>query len=169
MKLIGVDLGTHKIAMAVFIEEPGSGLILADTKVHVAQQLHRDIDLHELAEIAYHAGHFYDVDSVWIEDTIIGNNRKYSIQLAEVKGAVLSQLSRLRMSLGTDIRLVDNTTWKKQVVGDGHASKDQITDYIRVTHPAYAALCGDDQDLYDAVGVGLYGITILGRAKDLHL
>jgi Holliday junction resolvasome RuvABC endonuclease subunit len=109
------------------------------------------------------------VDQVWIEDTIIGNNRKYSIKLAQVMGAVLSHLGQIRLNTGCDVRLVDNKSWKREIVGNGNSDKAAVRDYIDVTHPAYAALCGDDQDLYDAACIGLYGILICNRARGLKL
>jgi Holliday junction resolvasome RuvABC endonuclease subunit len=165
MNLIGVDLGTHKVALAVFVEDT----MVAAYAHESPSDLSRDLQLLELSSFTHDVGLSVGVDSVWIEDTIIGNNRKYSIQLSEAKGALLADLARLRLELGTDVRLVDNKTWKREVVGNGNASKDQVRDYIRVTHPAYAAFCGDDQDCYDAACIGLYGFTILERSTHLQL
>jgi Holliday junction resolvasome RuvABC endonuclease subunit len=165
VNLVGIDLGVRKIAMAVF-----EGDSLVNVGVHEASNtLPRDLQLLEVASYAHDYGQLHEADSIWIEDTIIGNNRRYSIRLAETKGAIMADLANLRQMNGTDVRLVDNQTWKKHVVGDGHATKETVQNYIRATHPAYAPLCGEDQDLYDAACVGLYGLTITERAGDLHL
>lgn len=165
MNLIGIDLGIHKISLACFT---GDQLVWADTHGVPPEQC-RSLQLRELAAFAHDITHMHGAESVWVEDTIIGNNRKYSIQLAQVMGAVLASLGAQHLHQGTDVRVVDNRVWKKAVVGAGHASKDQIKDYIHVTYPAYAPLCGEDQDLYDATCVGLYGLSIIERAKSLQL
>jgi Holliday junction resolvasome RuvABC endonuclease subunit len=165
VNLIGIDLGVHKIALALFIDAH-----LVQAYAHeAAPDLPRDLQLGELASFAHDLAHMHGAESVWIEDTIIGNNRKYSIQLSQVMGAVLGRLSHLRLTQALDVQLVDNRVWKKHVVGSGHANKEQVRNYIEVTHGAYAPLCGDDQDLYDAACVGLYGLSITQRAADLHL
>lgn len=166
MNLLGVDLGIHKVNAAVFC--PGAvGFTLYDVPGHVSDAPTRPAQLWECSRWLLDTIDFYNADSVWIEDIIIGNNRKYSLQLAQMMGAVLSVMSVLEKTC--DVRLVDNQRWKKEVVGSGHASKEQVKNYIVETHPVYAALCGDDQDAYDATCIGLYGLRILDRADSLTL
>ena len=165
MRLLGIDLGIRKIAITCHADDV---LVWAD--VHdTPEDMSRDLQLRELGMFAAEIAALHAAEAVWIEDTIIGNNRKYSIALAQTMGAVLASLAQLRLSIGTDVRQVDNRTWKKHVVGKGHATKEEIRDYIHVTHGAYAPLCGDDQDLYDAACVGLYGLQLTARAADLRL
>ena len=97
----------------------------------------------------------------------MGNNRKYSLALAETKGAVLGSLSHLRPAC--DIRTVNVKAWKKEVVGNGNAGKEQVSNYIVATHPAYAAVCDGDQDRIDATCVALYGLRITSRVRELRL
>lgn len=161
MNLIGVDLGVHKIALALFVEgEMNHGLAYESPS-----EAPREVQLRQLSGLAHDLACTHEVDQVWIEDVIIGNNRKYSIGLAEVKGAVMSRLAGLVVK----VRLVDNKTWKKHILGNGNASKDQVRDYIHVSHGAYAPLCGGDQDLYDAACIGLYGLEITRQAQHLQL
>jgi Holliday junction resolvasome RuvABC endonuclease subunit len=162
--VMGVDLGIHKIAVALF-----SQTALVHAQGFTSDSTLRDVQLHELGMVAQGLAMSHQADSIWIEDTLVGNNRKYSMQLAEAKGAVLSALSHLRGGQGTDIRLVNVGTWKKQVCGNGHASKEQVRNYITESHPSYAPLCEGDQDLYDAACIGLYGLQILARAEHLRL
>lgn len=165
MKVLGVDLGIRKAAVAAF---HGESLITAEA-FEAENTLPRDVQLRAVGSFVREFAVLGEVDSVWIEDTIIGNNRRYSIRLAETKGAVMAALSEERLKNGVDVRLVDNKTWKKHVVGNGNADKDTVQNYIRDTRSGYAPLCGDDQDIYDAACIGLYGVTILDRAADLHL
>lgn len=165
MKLLGVDLGIRKVALTLFEDSK----LMSARAWETPKDVPRDAQLHELAAAVHDNAYLFDVDSVWMEDVLIGNNRKYSMQLAETKGAVSSGLYPLRIQFGTDIRTVNVGTWKKQVIGNGKASKEDVQNYIRVTHSPYAPLCGDDQDLYDAACVGLYGLLIHRRARDLQL
>lgn len=165
MNLIGIDLGIYKVALALFTEDK-----LSHTQVYEADHdIPRDHQLAEIGSFVSNAALLHNADSVWVEDVLAGNNIKYSLSLAETKGAVLTSLHPLRPYNGCDIRTVNVGTWKKEVIGNGNASKDQVKDYIYVTHPAYAPLCGDDQDLCDAACVGLYGLLITSGAKDLQL
>lgn len=163
MNLVGIDLGVHKIALAVFLENS-----LAVTHVYEASaDLPRDVQLLEMGHYAMSLAHLHSVDSIWVEDVLVGNNRKYSLALAETKGALLGALSHLRPV--TDIRTVNVKEWKREIVGNGNAGKDTVMNYMVATHPAYAAQCDGDQDRIDATCVGLYGLRITARASDLHL
>lgn len=163
MSVVGIDLGIHKIAL--FCITSGQ----EDAWDYPATHAERDLQLSEIGAMAHDFCLLHGADSVWIEDVIIGNNRRYSLALAETMGAVLSDLAQMRMGHGTDMRRVDNKTWKKALIGNGNASKDDIRHYIDVTHPQYSPLCGEDQDLYDACCIALYGLQILDRAAHLQL
>lgn len=158
MNIAGIDLGVHKIALFMMLEENPHPAVLD------VDDMPRPLTLRMIAGWTQEMVTLHDIDQVWIEDVIVGNNRKYSLGLAEVKGAVMSQLP-----VGLDVRLVDNKTWKKELIGNGNASKDQIRNYIDVTHGAYAPLCGDDQDLYDSACIAIYGRQIITRARHLQL
>jgi Holliday junction resolvasome RuvABC endonuclease subunit len=166
MRLLGIDLGIHKVGVAVLGGEP-FGLQHAVAYESVATE--RDVQLAELMGAVHGIALLHEADSVWVEDVLVGNNHKYSLALAETKGAVLAGLAQLRLARGTDVRTVPVGTWKREVVGSGNATKERVQNYIRETHPAYAPLCGDDQDLYDASCVGLYGHLVLERASQLTL
>jgi Holliday junction resolvasome RuvABC endonuclease subunit len=159
MNLMGVDLGIHKVACFVLGDAP-------EARIHdvTGTAAPRDYQLMELSRFVHDIALVHQVDQVWIEDTLVGNNVKYSIQLTEVRGAVMAALA-----LSADVRLVNVGTWKKGTVGAGNANKDSIRDYIHVSNPAYAPLCGSDQDLYDAACIALYGRQIMERASDLRL
>jgi Holliday junction resolvasome RuvABC endonuclease subunit len=156
---MGVDLGIHKVALFLWdVDVPHAVAWEAPHDYSRAQQLRH------LAGYVHDMASTFDTNVVWIEDTLVGNNIKYSISLAETKGAVMAALAA-----HVDVRLVNVSTWKKQVVGAGNANKDSVRDYIHVTHGAYAPLCGDDQDLYDACCVALYGLQIMEQSTNLRL
>lgn len=156
---MGVDLGVHKVALFCWDGDvPHAVAWEASTNFSRAHQLHH------LAGYVHDLASTFDSNVVWIEDTLVGNNHAYSLGLTEVKGAIMAALA-----MHVDVRLVNNKTWKKQVIGNGNANKDSVRDYIHVTHGSYAPLCGDDQDLYDAACIALYGRLIMERSTDLRL
>lgn len=169
MTCFGIDLGTHKVSLAVFAEGM-DGLRLYDARTYDAGQgAPRDQILDELSRFVSDLAHTYHPDQVWLEDVIVGNNRKYSIQLAQVLGAVMVGLAPHRRIDGLDIRTVDNKAWKREMVGNGNADKDAVRSFIVADHPDYALVCGEDQDCYDACCIGLYGLRVTDRAQDLRL
>jgi Holliday junction resolvasome RuvABC endonuclease subunit len=99
----------------------------------------------------------------------VGNNKKYSMKLSETCGAVMATMGMAEGANRVKVYKVDNGTWKKELLLNGHATKDDVRNYITATHPAYAAFCGDDQDAYDACCIALYGVTVLERAQHLSL
>jgi Holliday junction resolvasome RuvABC endonuclease subunit len=159
LNLLGVDLGVHKVACFGWDEE-----LPYVWSWNAPEDYARPNQLHAIAGQVRDLATFHDADAVWIEDTLLGNNVKYSMALSELKGAVMAYLAS-----HVSVHLVNVGTWKKHVVGDGHANKDSVKDYIHVTHGAYAPLCGDDQDLYDACCIALYGRQTMEQAIALKL
>jgi Holliday junction resolvasome RuvABC endonuclease subunit len=159
MNLMGVDLGIHKVACFGWDED--IPYVWAWTAPETYQ---REDQLQAIAAQVRDLATFHDADEVWIEDTLVGNNVKYSMAITEVKGAVMAYLAK-----HTEVRLVNVQSWKKGTVGGGNASKDMVREYIQVSHGAYAPLCGDDQDLYDAACIALYGRSTSERARTLRL
>jgi Holliday junction resolvasome RuvABC endonuclease subunit len=165
---MGVDLGVHKLSCAVLEDTASSEPSLLRAESMDIGEGARDLQLCTLASYAHDMALSMDVGMVWIEEVIIGNNRKYSLQLAEMKGAVLASMAHLRMFKGIDTRTVDNKVWKREMLDNGNASKQEIQNYIIETYPRYAPFCGG-QDEFDAVVIALYGLRVSSRAESLHL
>jgi Holliday junction resolvasome RuvABC endonuclease subunit len=157
MRIVGVDLGIAKLAYSVWRDGELIEVDAVDySKVHTRQHQLRSLGLFGASAVAHARP-----DTVFIEDILIGNNRKYSLRLAETKGAVLAQMHRF------SVIPVNVSTWKKEVLGNGKATKDDIRAWLSGQDSAYADLCGDDQDQYDAACIGFYGHIIATRAAQL--
>lgn len=157
--VIGIDLGIRKIAYAVWRDGE-----LVTAGAYEAAAGKRQRELHDIAEYINAVVETDDEQLlVVIEEPLVGNNKKYSMQISQTYGAVLAALS------WDDIEVLAAPvgTWKKQVVGNGHASKKDIENYLGVVNERYPALCGHDQDQYDAACVGLYGVMLSARAEGL--
>lgn len=90
--------------------------------------------------------------TLWVEAPIAGSsgNRLTAIRMGMAVGATCA-------SHAGPSHLVFPMTWKKAVIGHGHAGKDDVRAWVAERHPALAAACQDDQDLFDATCLGLYG------------
>ena len=90
-------------------------------------------------------------DWVYIETPVMGVNVKALRDQAMVIGMIRYWL----WSNDQAHSMVDNGTWKKGVLGNGHASKEEIAAYAqRVLHiPA-----DQPQDVYDAACIAAWGV-----------
>jgi len=101
---------------------------------------------------------------VFIEEPLVGRGVKASMQISQVAGAVMAMLG----NHGIHTELVNVKTWKKDICGNGNASKEDVDMWLSTTHPSYAEACGDDrhrQDNVDACCIGLFGVATLERAN----
>jgi Holliday junction resolvasome RuvABC endonuclease subunit len=162
MKIVGVDLGIKKVALGFVTDGKVMG-----TEAYDSNSSLRTRQLMDISDYVYNEVRYCEPDYVFIESTIIGNNRKYSIKLAETMGAVLSGLGQLQTEQDFDVLTVNNKTWKKAVIGNGNALKSAVRGYLDGIAP-YADLCGGDQDRYDAAVVGLYGWGLTNSVDQLR-
>ena len=168
--VVGVDLGIRKLAYSIWRGGELTAVGAVESKAGMRQD-----ELFEVADYLHQA--LYELVEIQkanvlvvIEEPLIGNNRKYSMKIAQTYGAVLASLAMVDANPedGTlEVLEVNVGTWKKQVIGDGHADKESIRNYIRVVNQRYSDLCGYDQDKYDAACVGLYGVLLSARADGL--
>ena len=164
MKVMGIDLGIHKVAYSYWVEDE-----LRETNAqHFDHVYHRHHELYDISD--YIACQLVGLwpDIVIFEDVLIGNNRKYSMQLAETKGAVLAGMGQLSdHNWVGQVIPVNVGTWKKAVIGDGHADKEAVRNYLLSRGSAYYELCDGDQDQFDAACIGYYGLILSRRADKL--
>lgn len=154
----GVDLGVRKAAISL----RSDGDLSCVEHFEVPRQ-HRHQELRILAEWCY--GYLKVADAIFIEEPLVGRNTRVSLQIAQTAGAVMSSLgSGLRE---VHIDFVDNKSWKKAVIGNGNANKEDITSWLKSHHPSYAELCGGNQDRVDATCIGIYGGQLCERATQL--
>jgi Holliday junction resolvasome RuvABC endonuclease subunit len=166
-KVMGIDLGQRKVALSLWTSN-----ILEAESYEVPGGLRGDELLH-LSEFVYDAAYQFRPHYIFIEDTLVGNNVRYSIKLAQVMGAVLAKLAQLQEDLDAYpldelvVLPVNVGTWKKEVVGNGHADKQMVREYLTGLDRSYAEICGSDQDKYDAACIGLYGLLVAARSNSL--
>lgn len=164
MKIMGIDLGVRKVAYSIWEDD-----LLQGTEAHDSVATSRQLELMDCADFIYEAVHHVRPDYVFIEDTLVGNNVKYSIKLSQMMGAVLLRLAEIEQEIGESFTYqVNVSTWKKEVIGKGNAKKELVQQYLYERDSAYSVLCGSDQDRIDAACIGYYGVLISRRAKQLE-
>jgi Holliday junction resolvasome RuvABC endonuclease subunit len=101
--------------------------------------------------------------TVWIEEPVVGVNKRTAIMQAQIQGVLLGSFG----SLLNRVYSVSNSAWKKEVVGAGNASKQACAQWLSDHEPELAKTCGGDRDLVDAGLVALYGRAVQRRAGRL--
>lgn len=157
--VVGIDLGTRKIAVSSYTGEENLEYCLAFT---ASEKWSRPTQLRFLADTLFDLLDSTQPDHVFMESVIVGNNRKYSIGLAEVAGALMSNTPDPL----PETHRIDNKTWKKQLIGNGNATKQDIALWLKTEYPRYSLQCAGDQDRVDATCIALQGSRIAGWASN---
>lgn len=147
-RIIGIDPGLQKTGWAV-IETYGSslkfiscGLIKPNSKIDISDRLR--VLSEELASIIKQ----YCPKQAAIEETFVNQNPTTSLKLGMARGALLLTMAQNNLSVSE----YKPNTIKKSVVGQGHASKEQIGMMIKVLLPA----CGNPtEDEADAMAIAI--------------
>ena len=150
----GIDLGVRKSAYSIFVN--GKMTHCADLTV---LQHNRN---RELSRLAWWTRESLKVcEFIVIEEPLVGRSVRASLQIAQTAGAIMTMFPETRTEL------VPVSTWKKEVCGKGNADKQFVRKWLEAEHPSYAALCGCNQDRVDAACIGLYGVQLADRSRQL--
>lgn len=146
----GIDPASKKVAM--FTDDQG----LIRAHVREVSRTNRNDELlglrHWMESLLQ-----YDPDPVlYCEEPVVAGarNLRSTILVAETVGMILALNARVNM--------VPVSSWKKGTVGNGNATKDQVTEWLKREHSGYASYCRDtqqreSQDLRDAAAIYIYG------------
>lgn len=93
--------------------------------------------------------------AVYMEEPVVGRNMRSTIVQAQVGGAVMAAADRAGVPY---FELVNNSHWKKEVLGKGNAKKPDITAWLEENWPEAYTLAQKDQDLIDASCINRYGV-----------
>jgi Holliday junction resolvasome RuvABC endonuclease subunit len=58
---------------------------------------------------------------------------------------------------GCTVTMVNVSTWKREVIGNGSASKEDVAQGVRLRWPTFIRGAGGDEDLIDAAAIALWG------------
>ena len=147
MNIVGIDLDSKKIAAVLFVDGEFSQLLFFQTKnKNIDERLYELYKYFESMAIKH-----LKPDKVFIEDSIYVANYKTSKALSESIGNVklLCRLNKI------PFELVSNKTWKKEIVGNGNASKEDIKKFVLNQKPDFI---DEPQDIMDAYAICLWGV-----------
>lgn len=148
---LGVDYGSHRVAVVHSHSGLTRMLALPSDDPIINRQL--------IAEWLY--GHVLITKPgiVAVESPIVGMSRNLQtgLNLAMMAGA----LSAAAGAAGAKVVLVAPSSWKKQVMGRGNASKDEVAQWLEREQPLRYTRCHSDQDLIDATCISLYAASLL--------
>lgn len=101
---------------------------------------------------------------VFIELPVFGRGGPGStIPQAQVNGALLAG----GHSAGASVNLVNNARVKKEVVGKGNATKDDIREWVRDNWPTLYSQIETDQDLCDSAMIHRYGSQVVEHREEI--
>lgn len=102
---------------------------------------------------------------MFVENPLVGVGGPHAtIVQAQVQGLVLGTSVRSGVAAAYPVNV---QTWKKDVVGRGNASKDEVAAWLKRECPNLTDMADGDQDLVDAACVALYGIRVIDRGERL--
>jgi Holliday junction resolvasome RuvABC endonuclease subunit len=90
-------------------------------------------------------------DVVFVEEPPLAGSRnpRTFLHLAQTSGVVASACKA---------QLVPVSSWKKGTVGNGSASKDLVSAWLRRVHPDLSEACSGDQNYVDATCIALFAL-----------
>lgn len=92
--------------------------------------------------------------AVFIEGAIYLKNVKTTLMIARVIDMVIANC----IDQGLYYQVVDNKVWKKHVLGNGNATKEQIMNFAKTKWEINFST----QDLADSASIALHGFIIMG-------
>lgn len=95
-----------------------------------------------------------DQQKIYLESPLVGRSAHATIVQSQVGGAVMAAAE----NCGVPVYLVNVSSWKKRVVGNGRAQKPEVARWLQKFWPAAYNLCSGDQDLIDACALNRYGV-----------
>ena len=172
---VGVDIGTRRYhAVAMTINERGGASSVAGWDYETDRVSgSRWIELDDLYQ-QFYEDLYLRVDPayptfVYIEDPVVGRGgAKVQGDLARAQASMLLAAAHVNERSPTIPYTIHLTSWKKEVVGKGNASKKVVAEYVRENWPRFAAAFDGEQDYYDARCIAQYATLVQLRAQEIE-
>ena len=154
MKISGVDASTKRIAIVQFKDGNLDDWNLISTMEHPLDD--RIFDLYNKFKEQIECR--FKPNLVVFEEIPFVRNFRAERALSEIVGCckLVCQENNI------NYRVVNNTVWKKQVLGDGRATKDEIKAFVIARYPILAF---ERQDIFDACAISLLGVNLVRGGK----
>jgi Holliday junction resolvasome RuvABC endonuclease subunit len=149
MRVMGIDPDTKAITSVILDSDPTRAPIV--TRLEAKGRRAED-RIEGLYKELFMSPPQTKIDWVYIESPVMGVNAKALSYQAQVIGMIRYWLWYHDLPHS----LVNNGTWKKNVLGNGHASKEEIAAYAQQMLEFGS---GELQDIYDAALIAEFGLT----------
>jgi len=150
VRVLGVDPSSRKIGVTVF--EDGKPYWIDSVHLKSNDISQRCLDAFNWFQTLEDALPSTNESKVaFIEGTVVAGarNLQSTIKQAYVSGPIQACL----LINGYDVSLVPIGTWKKLTVGTGNATKEQVSEFVRLRWPAVHASAGGNQDILDSCAI----------------
>ena len=146
--IAGIDLGLRSIHVSLV-----EGDYIETHSLTVERGVTRAVELRDLAR---QLRLVLPICTVFVEEPVVAGSRNLRVALgiAQLAGVVMTETD-------TDCYLVSVSAWKKEVIGKGNATKEQVSDFLSESFPRYSQVCAGKQDLIDATCIALYGQAVI--------
>jgi len=148
VKILGLDIDSKKFGAVVFTDKKYTAYYFVISKKKETQE--RIFDLQCQFEKLIRS---VKPDIIIIEDAIYAQNFKTSKFLSESIGNCKLTCKLLNIPFV----LVSNKTWKKEIVGNGGSTKEDIRNFCISKDKIFTTL---EQDVCDSYCIALYGVKI---------
>lgn len=152
MRVLGIDPDTRSMAFVVLGTEGGTGYQYGKIEVKGRTAEDRIQPLWVRLQFESLPARSASYDWAYIESPMLGRNPKATVDQAQVVGMLRGFLWYCGCYNHT---LVNNMTWKKSVLGNGKATKEEIAEYAR---RMLGLPPGLSQDIYDAACIARFGL-----------
>lgn len=147
MKVVGIDPDTKAVTIAVAESSKPVRVERFEAKGRLAEDRFNAL----VSFVERGMSQISSADWVYVEKPVFGRSIKSTVDQTLVVGAI----KMLLLQQGFRHSLIDNNTWKKDTIGDGHASKEQIKAWALAAYPDLEPSL--QQDAYDAVCIARFG------------
>ena len=160
VRILGIDPGSRIVGYACISSTAKAAITVKDLKIHEAGVLKSPEKLIYSERIGLLHNSLYELleriepTVVVIEKAFSGVNAASALRLGEARGALISAARRLEITIAE----LTPAKVKKSIVGNGRATKEQVSDMLRI-------LCGFERgklpyDATDALAIALsYGLS----------
>ncbi len=151
--ILGIDPDTRSYTLC-FMREGWYDFLRIEVKGRRADD--RLPKLYQAAKQEFKDFQFEETPPAWVyvEGPIVGPNMAASLVQARSIGLVEAAL----MNVDARYSLVSNAIWKKETIGKGNATKEQIKAWAL----AHGVEDGLKQDFYDAYCIAVWGLRAFG-------
>ena len=145
-RIVGIDIDSRKF-----------GIVCIDKGFYIGERFHlslcKNVDdrIAELYDEIERLLIMWAPNKVYIEEPIYIQNFKTTKAISETVGNCKSLCRIHKIAFET----VPNKTWKKEIIGNGNCSKEDIKEFIIKKYPKMKY---KEQDVYDSFGLALYGV-----------